>query len=85
MDAGLPDGLQEALGVRPVEVKRSRFDVLVEVASEKNVRSMAPDFAALAKIDGRGFIVTARADATGETYDFVSRFSRQAWGSPRIP
>ncbi|MWA04312.1 PhzF family phenazine biosynthesis isomerase [Actinomadura sp. LD22] len=53
-------------------------DLLVELADEKAVRALAPDLAALARIDGRGVIVTARA-ADGGTggpggYDFVSRF-----------
>ena len=65
-------GLAEALGVTPVYVGRSQFDVIVEVASEDEVRAVEPDLRALRGVQGRGVIVTARAQ--GEGYDFVSRF-----------
>jgi PhzF family phenazine biosynthesis protein len=70
--APLPDGIEAALGAKPTWTGRSRFDVLVELAREEDVRALAPDFAALAKVEGRGFIVTARG--TTSPYDFVSRF-----------
>ena len=73
LDAPAPDGLAEALGVEPVYVGRSHFDVLVEVASEAEVRALKPDFGRLAAVEARGVIVTARADG-GAGYDFVSRF-----------
>ncbi|GIH68924.1 PhzF family phenazine biosynthesis protein [Sphaerimonospora thailandensis] len=57
-----PEGLVEALGVKPVWVGRSRFDLLVEVESAQAVRSAAPDFERLAAVDARGVIVTATAD-----------------------
>jgi PhzF family phenazine biosynthesis protein len=71
--AEAPDGLVEALGVRPVYVGRSQFDFLVEVESEAAVRAVAPDFGRLRGVDCRGVIVTAKADAGSEA-DFVSRF-----------
>ena len=67
-----PPGLVEALGVQPRTVGRSRFDYLLEVESEAAVRRVAPDFAALARVDARGIIVTSRASSPG--FDFVSRF-----------
>jgi PhzF family phenazine biosynthesis protein len=73
LDAPAPDGLAEALGVEPVYVGRSHFDVLVEVASEAGVRALKPDLGRLAGVEARGVIVTARADG-GAGYDFVSRF-----------
>jgi len=39
-----PAGLIEALGVRPLYVGRGRFDYLVEVADERVLRGMTPDF-----------------------------------------
>ena len=51
---------------------KGKFDYLVEVESEDDVRSMTPDFARLAKIEVRGVIVTARSSSPN--YDFVSRF-----------
>ncbi|HEV8616847.1 MAG TPA: PhzF family phenazine biosynthesis protein [Methylomirabilota bacterium] len=67
-----PAGLVAALGVTPKSVGRSAFDYLVEVDSEQTVRGLAPDLRALVRIDTRGVIVTAAADAAG--HDFVSRF-----------
>ena len=80
--ADAPDGLLESLGVtEPVFVGRSKFDYLVEVASEDQVRALAPDSVALARIDARGAIVTSRS---GE-YDFASRFFAPAAGVVEDP
>jgi PhzF family phenazine biosynthesis protein len=65
-------GLLEALGARASFVGRSAYDVLVEVASAAEVRVLAPDFGALARVPARGVIVTARSDEPA--FDFVSRF-----------
>src|SRR3989442_1292997 len=42
-----PAGLIEALGVAPSYVGKTRFDYLLEVASEAAVRAVQPDFGAL--------------------------------------
>jgi len=70
--AGDIPGLAEALGVAPIYVGRSQFDVIVEVASEDAVTSLAPDITVLRRIEARGVIVTARATRPGIA--FVSRF-----------
>jgi len=67
-----PPGLLTALGVDTQFVGRSKFDYLVEVASEDIVRSLRPDFVALRALPARGFIVTSLAATPG--WDFVSRF-----------
>lgn len=67
-----PPGLLEALGVSARYVGKNRFDYLVELASEKELRDMEPDFARLGKIEVRGVIVTSRS--ASPEYDFVSRF-----------
>ena len=68
-----PAGLLEALGIESaVAIARSRFDYLVELADEKLVRRLAPDFGRLRAVDARGVIVTARSAQDG--CDFVSRF-----------
>ncbi len=67
-----PAGLAEALGVEPVNVERSTFDVLAELANEREVINVEPDFGLLKRVDARGVMVTARAE--GGRYDFVSRF-----------
>lgn len=78
-----PEGLLEALGVAATYVARGRFDYLVELASEAELRSMAPDFRRLAAVDCRGVIVTARSSR--EPYDFVSRFFAPAAGVDEDP
>ena len=70
--AAPPAGLTAAVGVTPRFVGRSRFDYLLEVDGEEIVRGCKPNFAALARADARGVIVTSRAPAS--SYDFVSRF-----------
>jgi PhzF family phenazine biosynthesis protein len=67
--AEAPAGLFEAIGRVPREVRRSR-DYMLIYDNEEDIRSIAPDFSALAKIRAHAVIVTA----PGETSDFVSRF-----------
>lgn len=67
-----PHGLIEALGATPLYVGRSTFDYLVRVAHEDEVRALAPDMAALRRIDARGVMVTSESATPGA--DFVSRF-----------
>jgi PhzF family phenazine biosynthesis protein len=76
-------GLEVALGARPVWLGRSRFDFFIEVATEAELRALAPDATALSAIEGRGFIVTAKAASTG--HDFVSRFFAPRVGVPEDP
>ncbi len=65
----MPDGLAAALGTVNIErVLRSR-DYFVVVKDAKTVRELKPDFAALARLDGTGIIVTA----AGDDCDVVSR------------
>lgn len=64
-----PEGLFEAIGRKPVEVLRAR-DYMLVYESEDEIRSIEPDFSALARIKTHAVIVTA----PGDTSDFVSRF-----------
>lgn len=71
-----PDGLAAALGARPLIVLGTGpdcGDLLVEVADERTVRALAPDFGALARVSRRGVIATAAAADPSLGYDFVSR------------
>lgn len=77
----MPDGLERALGVTPEQVYGSAEDVMVVVESEKMVKNLQPDVAALARIDCRGVIVTA----PGDRCDFVSRFFAPRVGVPEDP
>jgi PhzF family phenazine biosynthesis protein len=77
-----PDGLLESLGVTtPVYISRNKFDYLVEVASEDEVRALDPDHARLRKIPVRGVIVTSRS----HDHDFVSRFFAPGSGIDEDP
>lgn len=84
-DAGsrLTAELAEALGATPRWVGRSRFDLLMEVASEGEVLGLAPDLGRLSAIETRGIIVTAPAEREG--CDFVSRFFAPGVGVPEDP
>jgi PhzF family phenazine biosynthesis protein len=79
-----PPALAEALGAWPRWTGRSRFDLVAVLDDETAVRTLAPDLAAVARLDGRGLIVTARADG-GAGYDFVSRFFAPQVGVPEDP
>lgn len=78
-----PGVLESALGIKAEYVGRSRFDYLVEVASEQAVRYLEPDLAVLARLQTRGVIVTSLASGFG--YDFVSRFFAPACGINEDP
>ena len=78
--AETPEGLDEAIGVKPLEVYKSR-DYLLVLESEEQVRALEPDMVKLAKVDAFGVIVTA----AGSTFDFVSRFFAPGAGIPEDP
>jgi PhzF family phenazine biosynthesis protein len=65
-----PADVEQALGVKPLELLRSR-DYFAVLATPEEVASLRPDFRRLATWDSLGVIVTA---AGGEGVDFVSRF-----------
>ncbi len=67
-----PAGLAEALGVEPVSAHSNGTDLLVEIAGEKQLRTLRPDIGLLRTVETRGVIVTAAA--LSERFDFVSRF-----------
>jgi PhzF family phenazine biosynthesis protein len=77
-----PDGLLEALGVVDAVVARSKFDFLVELPTEQDVRALQPDFRRLKAVESRGTIVTAQS--TG-AFDFVSRFFAPQGGIDEDP
>jgi PhzF family phenazine biosynthesis protein len=67
-----PPGMAQALGLYPTWVGAAADILLVELADAAEVARLAPDMAALARIDAHGIIVTsAGAD---DRYDFVSRY-----------
>lgn len=66
----LPYGLIDAFGFEPKEVYQGKDDYLLVFENEDQIRNLRPDLEAVASIETRGVICTAR----GESVDFVSRF-----------
>ena len=77
-----PPGLAEALGVAPIEVLVNAFNYMCLLETARVVRALAPDMAALARMDRPGVIVTAPGDGS---YDFISRYFAPAKGIPEDP
>ncbi len=78
-----PAGLAEALGCQLLFCGLNDMDCLVEVADEKTLRALKPDFTALAALPVRGVIVTCHSDVA--EVDFVSRFFAPAAGVNEDP
>ncbi len=64
-----PDGIEQAVGARPLEFLSGGMNMAV-LANEASVRQVRPDLGYIAQMKGDGLIVTAE----GEDCDFVSRF-----------
>ncbi len=77
------EGVIDAIGAVPEEVFQSGDNLLFVYESEKTVRNLKPDFAALKKYEFHGVIVTSPADSP--QYDFVSRFFAPAIGVDEDP
>lgn len=79
-----PPALLQSLGAKtPRYVGRNKFDYLVELTSEEEVRALRPDHSQLRRIPVRGVIVTSRA--SNGKYDFVSRFFAPGSGIDEDP
>ncbi len=86
LETAPPPGLSEALGVAPsniVQVRKHRFALLAELASEELVRNLQPDMQAIQGWDSLGIIVTSRPEV--QEYDFISRFFAPKAGIPEDP
>lgn len=77
------DELVKALGAHACAASSNGIDVLVEVETEAEVRSMKPNFPALKSLGFRGVIVTSKASTPG--FDFVSRFFAPVVGIDEDP
>lgn len=71
------------LGAAPVEVWAHAVDHIVLLPAAATVRNLAPDLAAVARLDRHGLIATAPGGDEG--YDFVSRYFAPAKGIPEDP
>lgn len=78
-----PPGLAAALGAAPIEVLADAFNYLAVLSDVQSVRTLTPDFAAIARLDRSGLIVTAQD--SGQPYDFVSRYFAPGKGIAEDP
>jgi len=81
-DVAAPAGLADALGVVPREVWVNSFNYMAVLDDAHVVRQLAPEMAAIARMDRPGVIVTAPGDGI---YDFISRYFAPAKGIPEDP
>jgi predicted PhzF superfamily epimerase YddE/YHI9 len=81
MDAQ-PRAIADALGVAPLEVHVHDANYLALLDSPATVRALAPDFAAIARLDRPGLIVTAQGEGA---FDFTSRYFAPAKGVDEDP
>jgi len=65
-----PEGLITSLNVKPLKTYAGKTDLMIVLATQKEVELLDPDFGLMKKSGGRGIIVTA----PGNEVDFVSRF-----------
>lgn len=66
----LTGALTEGFNIKPVAALKGKTDHVLIFKSEEDIRNLEPEFRTIAKLHGRGVIVTAKGDAV----DFVSRF-----------
>jgi len=78
-----PAELVEALKIEPRYVGKNRMDYIVEVDSEKVLRSLTPDLELVKHLNARGVIVTCRSESAD--FDFMSRFFAPAYGVNEDP
>lgn len=71
-----------ALRAQPFEVLVDPFNYLAVFDNAEIVRTLAPDLAAIARLDRSGVVATAPGDAN---YDCVSRYFAPAKGIPEDP
>lgn len=75
--------LTDALGVAVTEAAVSRVGKVLALTDADAVRTLEPDFGAIARLDATGVIVTAAADVA--TLDFVSRYFAPGVGIDEDP
>ena len=84
----VPEGLVEALGVTPVEVRAGRYLVAV-LADAAAVRAVAPDIRALASIQGEagevGQVIVCALAGASDDVDVIDRFFAPGCGVDEDP
>ncbi|MCC7159172.1 MAG: PhzF family phenazine biosynthesis protein [Ignavibacteria bacterium] len=71
-----PKELVDAIGgITPKYVGMTKWNYLIELESESDVRNLKPNFDVMLKLPGWGTIITAIADkGNKDGFDFISRF-----------
>lgn len=77
-----PDHLVHGIGKQYIECFKGKTDYLLVYENESEIREIQPNFEILAKLEGRGVIVTAPSSGS---CDFVSRFFAPQSGIPEDP
>lgn len=77
-----PEGVAAMLGVAPQAVLATPRQYIAVLETAEQVRTLAPDLAAIARLDRRGVVVTAPGD---DAYDCVSRYFAPRDGIPEDP
>ena len=67
----MPAGIEPVLGAKPLRAARSKWNLLLELGNEAELRAMTPDFAGLKAFSDHGIMVTAKGSGA---FDFVSRY-----------
>ncbi|MFW6129355.1 MAG: PhzF family phenazine biosynthesis protein [Candidatus Aminicenantaceae bacterium] len=78
-----PPEFGEILGVTPKYIGKNKYDYLVEVQSESEVKNAKPDFPKLKQLGVRGIMITSQSSSS--EYDFVSRFFAPGAGVDEDP
>jgi len=78
----MPADLSDALGVQPEEVLINQFNYMAVLSAEREVRELAPDMPAIARMNRPGVIISAKGEGD---FDFVSRYFAPAKGIPEDP
>ncbi len=66
----LSEALKKGFDMLPLHVFKGKTDYLFVFETENHIRKIKPDLTQIAKLGGRGVIITAK----GDEVDFVSRF-----------
>lgn len=83
LSSAVCEAIFKAVGARGAYVGWNGTDYLVDLEDESVVRGLKPDFQAMAPLETRGVIVTARSSSP--EYDFVSRFFAPGFGIDEDP
>ncbi len=80
-EIAVTEELLNTTGKRPIAAFKGKTDYMLVFEKQEDIETMQPELPAIAALDARGVIVTAK----GRTHDFVSRFFAPAVGVSEDP